>query len=84
MERSHVFDVLNGERKYQNHKDPTWQHEGKATVGEELLMMEEYLRLARTAWTTTAGDEQALEILRKVVGIGIRCFENHGVPVRHT
>jgi len=28
------------------------------------------------------GSEAALDMLRKVVGIGVRCFENHGCPKR--
>ena len=83
MERSEVFAVIESERKYQNAKDPTWNHEGKAPVGVEILLMEEYLLLARKAWSISKDDGIALDILRKVVGIGVRCFENHKVPYRY-
>ena len=37
----------------------------------------------RTAWTTEyGGHDQSLDLLRKVVAMGIRCFEHHGVPER--
>ncbi len=46
-------------------------------------MMDEYLREAKTAWVTGWGDKNAgLDELRKVAGIAIRCFENHGVRKR--
>ena len=83
MDRSKVYKIIDGERDYQDSLNPDWLHDGKPTIEGELLMMEEYLKYARTTWVTTYGDEKAgLEEMRKVVGIAIRCFENHGVPER--
>lgn len=79
-----VFDVIKTERAYQEKDklDKDWNHKGKPSVEAELLMMEEYLLKARTAWTTSPDKLQVLDVLRKVVGIGFRCFENHGCPNR--
>jgi len=85
MDRDQVYEIIDGERNYQNSLNPNWLHDGKPTIEAEILMMEEYLKYARTAWVTgtTYGDDKAgLDEMRKVVGIAIRCFENHGVPER--
>ena len=83
MERKNVYKIIDGERDYQDSLNPKMDHKGFPTVEAELLMMEEYLKDARTAWTHShANAVPALEIMRKVVGMGIRCFENHGVPKR--
>jgi len=83
MERKQVYAVLDGERDYQNSLNPDWCHKGKPTIEAELLMMEEYLKRARTSWVTKYGDTSAgLAEMRSVVAIGIRCFENYGVPER--
>ena len=46
--------------------------------------MEHYLHLAREAWTRSRDEAVPLHMMRKVVGIGVRCFENHGVPDRYS
>jgi hypothetical protein len=80
---SEVCEVIQTERDYQNRQGNNWQHKNKPSVEAELLLMEEYLQKARTAWVTIPGNEQTLDILRKVVGVGVRCFENHGCPKRN-
>lgn len=83
MERGRVYEILDGEREYQNQMvAPGTHHLGKPSVAEELVMMEHYLAEARKSWVTTKGDEESLEMMRKVAGIAVRCFENHGCPVR--
>ena len=77
-----VFDRLRDEREYQDSFVDKYSHKGNPSVEAEILMMEEYLALARSAWVKTKGDDAALDILRKVAGIAIRCFENHGCPAR--
>lgn len=83
MNRDKVYEAVNSERNYQDSLNQGWLHNGKPTVEAEILMMEEYLKRARTKWTTTYGDSKAgLDELRSVVAMGIRCFENHGVNER--
>ena len=79
-----VFEVIQTERAYQERDkvDKDWNHRGKPSIEAEMLMMEEYLSKARTAWTTSPNKSEALDVLRKVVGIGFRCFENHGCSKR--
>ena len=83
MDRKEVYENLDTEREYQESLNAGWIHKGKPAVGLEILMAEDYLRVARTAWRKGYGDKNAgLDELRKVAGILIRCFENHGVPPR--
>lgn len=83
MDRKQVYENLDTEREYQESLNPGWIHGGKPAVGLEILLAERYLHLAREAWCTGYGDKNAgLAELRKVAGILVRCFENHGVPPR--
>ena len=85
VDRKTVYTFIDGERDYQNSKNPEWCHAGKPTIEAEILLMEEYLQRARTSWVTKWGDKTAgLAELRSVVALGIRCFENYGVPARVT
>jgi hypothetical protein len=72
-----VFDILKEEREYQ---DSLWT--GKHSVGEEILLMEQYMHDARESWVKNKGDTAALDIIRKVTAMGIRCMENNGVISR--
>ena len=53
MDRSKVYKIIDGERDYQDSLNHDWLHDGKPTIEGELLMMEEYLKYARTTWVTT-------------------------------
>ena len=77
------IQIIDGERDYQESLNGEMNHKGVPTIEAELLMMEEYLKEARSKWVHTHGDSKpCLDFMRKVVGIGVRCFENHGVPAR--
>jgi hypothetical protein len=41
-------------------------------------MVDHYLRAAIDGWVTTAGDCVALDNLRKVAAVCVRCLEEHG------
>lgn len=87
--RETVYAAIDTERTYQ---DKVWQEnagtvEGQPvrTVAEELLMLEEYVAKARTAWTNAPRADEALattEVLRKCAAICVRAMENHGAPGR--
>lgn len=79
--RDRIFDVLDGERDYQ---DETWPHtEGTGhSVGEFLLLLEEYVSRARAEWTRTHGDDPTMNVMRKVGGIVVRAMEEHGAIPR--
>lgn len=79
--RSEVFEAINSERSYQ---DALWpQGAEPMTIGEEILVLGEYVMKARSAWTTESRPEiNALHIIRKISGIATRCMEQHGAPLR--
>ena len=82
--RSEVYEAIDTERAYQ---DRLWQNQAggpnNLTVGEFLLLAEEYLAQARAAWSKEVKPEvNALESIRKVAGIVVNCMEQHGAPHR--
>lgn len=91
IDRSKVYEAIDSEREYQK---KTWPNsvntieegpnDNPHTVGEDILLMEEYIRRARFAWTEVydTADMEALHMIRKVAGIAVRCMENHGAPKR--
>jgi hypothetical protein len=81
MERQEVYKVIDDERDYQDTKWPKQQH-GNHEVEAYLLYMEHYLSEARRAVSTSDGTSGALEQMRKVVALGVACFEKHGVSYR--
>ena len=82
--RMKAFDALNSEREYQDATAVRYQHTGKPSLEAELLLIDEYARLAKEAWRTQKGNAAALEQLRKLGGCLVRCFENFGVEKRPT
>jgi hypothetical protein len=80
--RKHVFDCITSEREYQDLTAQNWNHKGHPSIAAELLMMEEYLLKARTAYCGTRDDAETLDVLRKIAGIAVRCLENYGVAPR--
>jgi len=78
-----VFDKLKVELEYQDLTAANYEHNGCPSFETEILLMEEYLANARTAWLSNKGNTMALDYLRKVAGIAVRCFKNHGCPDRY-
>lgn len=77
--RDEVYDVLDGERDYQNR---TWGG-NPLTIGEFLLNMEEQLARARRMWADEPKPElQTLEFVRKIGALSVQCMEQHGAPPR--
>lgn len=85
VSREDVFEAINSEREYQ---DSLWVPEdygGIHSVTEFLLYMDDYLAEAKHIVSREAGpacDHMALEIIRKVVSMGVSCMEQHGAPKR--
>ncbi len=80
--RQEVYEAIDTEREYQDRLPPS-RTDGKVhTVGEFLTMMRAYMTKAEAAWTEHPGDAAALEIVRKITGIGVNCMEKWGAPKR--
>lgn len=81
MTREEIYKIIDAERNYQ---DTKWglQHDANHEVESYILYMEDYLNEARHLLSHANGVEGGLDVLRKVVALGIACFESHGVPER--
>lgn len=81
MNRQEVYRIIDNERDYQ---DGIWgpQHDKHHEVESYVLYMEDYLNKARHELSHKSGVYSGLDMLRKVVALGIACFESHGVPER--
>lgn len=86
--RERVFKALEDERFYQLKRWGERQSDGTFaekphSIGEFILYMEDYLEAARKAASRLPDeDDTALHELRKVVTLGIACFEQHDCPIR--
>ncbi len=72
MEREKVYKIIDNEREYQNEK---WSKQ--RSVAEELLIMQKFLDKAKNSYVGVLGESVALDQIRKVVAIGVRCMENN-------
>ena len=79
--RDRVYDVIDGERDYQ---DDVWSSADKTllTPGEYLILFEEYVTKARAAWVKEHGDENLRNNFRKLAGIAVQAMERHGAIPR--
>jgi hypothetical protein len=77
-----VYQLIDGEREYQNRLPPNRTDNEPRTVGDYLTMLQHYLNDAQREWVMNAGSQQALDVVRKIAGIAVHCMEDHGAPAR--
>lgn len=82
-----ICDVIHEERDYQRRRWGRRQPdnsfvENSHAVGSYMVFMQDYLTEALHRASREDGWQGALDSLRKVVALGFRCFEEHGVPRR--
>ena len=82
MNRADVYKLLDGERNYQDNLPGTRTDYKDRTVGDYITMLHHYMNKLDEAWTMNPGDEQALDVIRKIGGIAVHCMEDHGAPAR--
>ena len=82
MLKEDVYKLIDNERNHQNSLPPDRTDGHTHTVGEELVLLQVYLRRALDAWVDNPGDNAALNEIRKIAAISVRCIENHGAPSR--
>lgn len=84
--QSDILAAVESERAYQDSlwKDPeNSDFNNPLTVGEFLLLVDEYSARARHAWTGEIKPEiETLHIMRKIAAIAWNCMEQHGAPQR--
>lgn len=79
MKREQVYKVIDGERAYQDNR---WGQK-QTTIGQYIVYMQDYLTESIHHLARENTNDKALESLRKVVALGVACFEEHGVPERN-
>lgn len=88
--RDVVYDVIDGERDYQNAGEgnakphpESGRTDGRLTLGEGILVMERILDQARAEWYKGPdGHKLTLPYVRKVAGVAVQLLENFGAPPR--
>jgi hypothetical protein len=86
--RGDVYAAIDGERAYQDSLWPRTDRQddtptSKLTIGEYVLMLEDYATQARAVWRTEKKPEaNTLHVVRKLAAIAVNCMEQHGAPRR--
>lgn len=80
--RKEVYNAIDSERDYQESLGADRTDGSEHTVGDFALMMQHYQHKLVDAWVLNAGDDEALEIMRKIAGISVQCMEKYGAPHR--
>ena len=87
MERLDVYQLIDGERDYQNNLTAVrnWTAEERnpaQSVGDFITLLDVYVQRAQTAYADQPGNTAALDVIRKIAGIAVMCMEEHGAPPR--
>lgn len=82
VDRFDVYCVIDGERDYQDSLGDDRTDGCLRTIGGYRILFGRYLRKAIDAWADNAGDLHALDEIRKLAAIAVRCLEEHGVDPR--
>lgn len=85
--RTEVYQAINTERDFQDSFVlPERQYYQTHTLGEFILMLNQYAAQAQQKWTHHAdkvdGYPESLHEIRKLAAIAVRCMEQHGAPLR--
>jgi hypothetical protein len=86
--RQSVYKAVDSERDYQDSFVlPERQYYRTHTLGEFILMLNQYAKQAQEKWThhTDSTEDEfppSLHEVRKIAAIAVRCMEQHGAPLR--
>lgn len=84
--RSETYDAIDSERDFQDSFVlPERQYFQTHTLGEFILMLNQYAAQAQEKWTHHKTGEDvpsSLHEVRKLAAIAVRCMEQHGAPFR--
>lgn len=82
LSRESVYQLIDGERDYQDNLPPSRSTHAPVDVGGYLSLMQHYLNEAHKEWAMNPGDTKALDVVRKITALGVHCMEDHGAPAR--
>lgn len=81
MERSEVFNVIEGERKYQDIKWSEFNDENNHPA-DWIIYIENHLEQAKKAIYNSHDMESFGDEIRKIAALAVACGEQHGLPRR--
>lgn len=79
LSRDGVYGIIDGERAYQNALPPSRTDGSTKMISGYAAMIDHYTRAAIDGWVTDNTDWKALDNVRKIAGICVRCLEEHAV-----
>ena len=82
MKREVVYHLIDGERNYQDGMGPERTDGIEKSVGDYLTLLRVLCARADEAYYKFAGNHDALEQVRKIAAVAVRCMEEHGAPER--
>jgi hypothetical protein len=82
MTREEVYQLVDGERDYQDRLSSERTDGTQHSVGDYVTMLTHYVNKLQEAWTMKSGNAAALDVMRKCAGIAVHCMEDHGAPAR--
>lgn len=82
LSRKLVYQIIVGERKYQDSLGPERTDSAQHSASGHLVVFGTYLRRALDGWTENPGDDVAIDNIRKLAAIAVRCMESHGIVPR--
>ncbi len=80
MDRNTVYELIDGERAYQEQRWERPKHNHSAT--EYLVYIRHYVGKAFERVSTEDGEGGALECIRKIAALAVAAMEEHGAPPR--
>lgn len=85
--RKEVYEAIDSERAYQDSRwnESTTTSGGHHSISEWLAYIEDYLREAQHLLAREpkqVSDPKAIQIVRKIAGMAVKCMEEHGAPRR--
>lgn len=79
-----VFAAIETERRFQNLDAKQKKQEDALPVAGEMIVLDQLLADARQAYLKAEiyKDTAALDVIRQIAGVAVRCLEIHGVIER--
>ena len=80
--RQHVYNIINGERDYQDKRWGGESHDKYKSVGDFLIYIDDYVRRAKEIYTSDTDVDATLHVVRKIAALAVACMEYNGAPPR--
>jgi len=82
MKREDVYKLIDGERDYQDKMGSDRTDGSDKAVGDYLTLLRSLCYKADMAYYDNAGNNSALDNIRKLAAVAVRCMERYDTPAR--